>query len=44
VEKEGIVAFLEDKKYTFPTLLDETGEVLKYNKISAFPTTFMIIN
>lgn len=41
-EKETIKALLDDKGYTFPTLFDETGEVLKNYKISAFPTTFMI--
>ncbi len=42
VGKEEIISFLEDKKYTFPTLFDETGEVLQSYNISAFPTTFMI--
>ena len=42
VGKEEITSFLEDKKYTFPTLFDETGEVLQNYNISAFPTTFMI--
>jgi len=41
-EKDEIISFLEDKKYTFPTLFDETGEVLQNYNISAFPTTFMI--
>lgn len=42
VGKEEVISFLEDKKYTFPTLFDETGEVLQKYNISAFPTTFMI--
>ena len=42
VEKEEIKSFLKDNKYTFPTLFDETGEVLRNYNISAFPTTFMI--
>ena len=42
VGKEEIISFLEDKEYTFPTLFDETGEVLQSYNISAFPTTFMI--
>lgn len=42
VGKEKIISFLEDKDYTFPTLFDETGEVLQSYNISAFPTTFMI--
>ncbi len=40
--KEEIKAFLDENGYTFPTLYDETGEVLKNYNISAFPTTFMI--
>ena len=42
VGKEEIISFIEEKKYTFPTLVDETGEVLQNYNISAFPTTFMI--
>ncbi len=41
-EKDEIIAFIEENEYTFPTLFDETGEVLKNYNISAFPTTFMI--
>lgn len=37
-----VIGFLDDNGYTFPTLFDDTGEVLKTYKISAFPTTFMI--
>lgn len=37
-----IKSFIEDKGYTFPTLFDETGEILEQYGISAFPTTFMI--
>lgn len=40
--KDVIKAFLDDNGYTFPTLFDETGEVLENYNISAFPTTFMI--
>lgn len=42
VKKEEIQVFLDDNEYTFPTLFDETGEVLQNYNISAFPTTFMI--
>ena len=42
VGKEDVISFLKDKKYTFPTLFDESGEVLQNYNISAFPTTFMI--
>ena len=41
-EKEKINSFINDNNYTFPTLFDETGEVLQNYNISAFPTTFMI--
>lgn len=37
-----IKSFLAKKGYTFPTIFDETGEVLQAYKISAFPTTFLI--
>ena len=42
VSIDEIKKFMEDNQYTFPTLFDETGEVLKNYNISAFPTTFMI--
>jgi cytochrome c-type biogenesis protein len=42
VSIDEIKTFLEDNEYTFPTLFDETGEILKKYNISAFPTTFMI--
>lgn len=41
-KKEDIIAFLDDNGYTFPTVFDETGEILQNYNISAFPTTFMI--
>lgn len=40
--KEDVMAFLEENEYTFPTVFDETGEVLSGYYISAFPTTFII--
>lgn len=42
VKKEEIQVFLDDNEYTFPTLFDETGEILQNYNIAAFPTTFMI--
>lgn len=39
---EEITSFIEDNEYTFPTLFDESGEVLAQYGITAFPTTFMI--
>jgi Cytochrome c biogenesis protein len=41
-KKSDIISFLEEKKYTFPTVFDETGELLNSYSISAFPTTFII--
>ena len=37
-----ITQFLEDNGYTFPVVMDETGELFAAYGISAFPTTFMI--
>ncbi len=42
VSIKEIQSFIEDNGYTFPTLFDETGEILRQYSISAFPTTFMI--
>ena len=39
---EDITAFMEENGYTYPVLMDETGEMFSYYGISAFPTTFMI--
>ncbi len=41
-EKDEILGFLEENGYTFPTVFDETGEILMSYYITAFPTTFMI--
>jgi len=41
-EKDEIIDFIDESGYTFPTLFDETGEILRNYNISAFPTTFMI--
>ena len=40
--QEEVEQFLEDNGYTFPVVMDLTGETLYYYAISAFPTTFMI--
>ena len=42
VEKDGVIAFLEENGYTFPVVFDETGEVYTQYNISALPTTFLI--
>lgn len=39
---EEITAFLEENNYSYPTLLDMSGELLTGYGISSFPTTFMI--
>lgn len=39
---EEIAQFLSDNGYTFPTVMDTTGEVFAQYGIRAFPTTFMI--
>lgn len=37
-----LAAFLESGGYTYPTVMDETGEVFANYGIYSFPTTFMI--
>lgn len=39
---EDIAAFMEENGYTYPVLMDESGEMFSEYGISAFPTTFMI--
>ena len=38
----GVTAFLEEKGYTYPVAMDETGEVFGQYGVNALPTTFMI--
>ncbi len=40
--EEEIKAFLEENGYTYPVLMDTTGEVFISYSVNAFPTTFMI--
>ena len=40
--QEEVEQFLDERGYTFPVLMDTTGQVFAYYGISAFPTTFMI--
>lgn len=42
VTQPEVEQFLEDGGYTFPVVMDITGEVFYSYGISAFPTTFMI--
>lgn len=41
-DEEGIQAFLEENGYTYPVLMDTTGELFYSYGIQSFPTTFMI--
>ena len=46
IGQEGTVSditkFMEENGYTYPVLMDETGELFEWYGISAFPTTYMI--
>lgn len=41
-DEEGVKAFLEDKGYTYPVLMDSSGNTFLQYGISSYPTTFMI--
>ena len=41
-DEESIKTFLSDRDYTYPVVMDTTGDVFAAYGISAFPTTFMI--
>ncbi|MEG2628048.1 MAG: cytochrome c biogenesis protein/redoxin [Raoultibacter sp.] len=38
----AVVGFMENKGYTYPVLMDESGSVFKNYNVSSFPTTFVI--
>lgn len=38
----GITQFLKDEGYTWPSVMDETGDVFSAYSVSALPTTYMI--
>lgn len=40
--REDITAFLEENGYTYPVLMDESGELMDRFGIMAYPTTYMI--
>lgn len=40
--QEKVEQFLSDRNFTFPVVMDTTGDVFNQYGISAFPTTFMI--
>ncbi len=41
-DEAGVAAFLSDHGYTYPVLMDFTGEVFGSYGVNALPTTFMI--
>ncbi len=41
-DEEGIKKFLEENGYTYPTLMDTTGEFFEAYGVFSYPTTFMI--
>ncbi|MCI9360372.1 MAG: redoxin domain-containing protein [Hungatella sp.] len=41
-DKEGITDFLEENGYTYPVLMDESGQVFTDYGVYSLPTTFMI--
>lgn len=41
-DEDGIKAFLKENGYTYPVLMDTTGELFMQYGISSYPTTFMI--
>ncbi|MFR3752202.1 MAG: TlpA family protein disulfide reductase [Enterocloster sp.] len=40
--EEGIKEFLDENGYTYPVLMDTTGELFSAYGIYSYPTTFMI--
>lgn len=40
--EEGIIEFLEQNDYSYPVLMDTTGDIFRQYGIMSFPTTFMI--
>lgn len=42
VSKDEINKFISDNNYTFPTVIDETGELFQAYGIGSFPTTMII--
>ena len=41
-DEEGIKAFLEENGYTYPVVMDTTGELFMQYGVYSLPTTFMI--
>lgn len=40
--KHAVAQFVKDRKFTFPVILDEHGEMMKKYQIITIPTTFLI--
>lgn len=40
--KKAVAQFVKDRKFTFPIILDERGEMMKKYQIITIPTTFFI--
>ena len=40
--REEVTAFLGDNGYTYPVMMDESGEAFAQYGVTSFPTTFMI--
>lgn len=41
-DRAGIIKFLKDNDYSYPTLMDEGGKIARDYYISAYPTTYLI--
>ncbi len=41
-DTDGVIAFLDENNFTYPVVLDPSGEIERAYGISALPTTFMI--
>ena len=41
-DEEGVISFLEENNYTYPTVLDNSGMLQMEYGVSAYPTTYMI--
>lgn len=41
-EEAGIISYLSENGYSYPVLMDRTGDLFNAYGISSFPTTFMI--
>lgn len=42
IDKKALLKYIKDKKYTFPSLFDETGKTYTEYEIEEYPSTFII--